>query len=344
MIKTSFRHSLLGLCLFGLTACSYSFDKNTKAEDEQASIYPAATIGVTISSIETNPFFQNSYKAFETLSKEQSAITLLLDAANDNQQLQLKQLEDMKNKGAKAFVINLVDVNQGGAVIDKYCQEMVLVFFNRNPGEKNLAKCDNAYFVDGDAVQAGLLQGLSVLEKWEANPQWDKNKDGKIQYAILKGIPNHAGSEARTTWVASTMQNYPSLGVPTERIFSDFAMFKTDMAKDTVNQWSNEPDFGRVEVIVANNDSMALGAAEALQAKNINLPIFGIDATADAREAIKNNKMTSTVVNDYQSQVETATRLAANLVAGQPPLLGIGYQMEHKTIRVPYQTLETNLQ
>lgn len=335
-----FNKKYLNLCILvgfvgSLVGC-WS-DKKTTVE---TSAYPVSTVGMSMSSIETNPFFQGAYQAYEAQAKNEPNLKLLIDSANNNQETQNRQLDDMVAKGAKSLVINLVDVGQGKAMIDKYCGRIHLVFFNRSPGDKNLASCPTAYFVDGDAVQAGVLQGLSVLEKWKKNPNWDKNKDGKIQFAMLQGIPNHAGAMARTKWAIGTMQNYPSLGIPVEQVFSDYANFNGEKAKELMNSWLLSPDFDKVEVILANNDTMALGASQVLKDNNLKLPIFGIDATNDAKKAITAGDMTATVFNDYANQARASLRLASNLSAGVEPLVGIDYKMEHKVIRVPYQELK----
>ncbi|WP_348637080.1 galactose ABC transporter substrate-binding protein [Moraxella lacunata] len=267
-------------------------------------------------------------------------MTAFLNNANDNQDVQNQQIEEMISQGAKALVINLADVNQGGAIIGKYCNQVALVFFNRNPGDKALAKCQNAYFVDGDATQAGVLQGLKVLELWKENPDWDKNKDGKIQFAMLEGLVGHAGAQARTKWAISTMESYPELGIPVESVFHEHAMFNKEIAKETVSRWALSPAFGRVEIILANNDAMALGASGALSERQINLPIFGIDATSEALDAIKADRMTATVLNDATNQAKVALRLASNLAADVSPLNGIDYRMEYRVIQVPYQEVQ----
>lgn len=318
-----------------LTACSTATQPN--ATTAGVAQYPFSTVGMSMSSIENNPFFQGAYQSYETEAKNQPNLTLLINHANNDQATQDKQLDEMVTKGAKALVINLVDVNQGKAVINKYCGKVGLVFFNRNPGDKHLASCPTAYFVDGDATQAGVLQGLKVLETWKNNPNWDKNKDGVIQFAMLEGIPNHAGTMARTKWSIGTMQNYPSLGIPVEKVFQDYGMFNANKAKDLLDTWTTLPDFAKVEVILANNDSMALGAVQSLKEKGIKLPIFGIDATQDALKSIQAGEMTATVINDFESQAQTSLRLASNLSAGVDPLQGIEYKMVHNIIQVPYK-------
>lgn len=324
----------LVLAVLGLTAC-----QETDTAETVADTFPTATVGVTLSNT-TNPFFKAAYDAFEAEGQAHSALTLALNVANDDQATQFAQYDKMIADGAKALVINLADVTQGMEVVSRYCDKVGLVFFNRSPSDKALATCPNAYFVDGDATQAGVLQGLKVLELWKQNPDWDKNKDGIIQYAMVEGIPNHAGAMARTKWAVGTLENYPNLGVPVEKVLQDYAMFNKDKATELMDVWTALPEFEKVEVVLANNDNMALGASAALKNKGIKLPIFGIDATADGLAAVKAGDITATVLNDATAQAKTSLRLAANLASGTEPTAGIEYRMQYKVIFVPYQEVK----
>lgn len=104
--------------------------------------------------------------------------------------------------------------------------------------------------------------------------------------------------------------------------------------------WTALPEFEKVEVVLANNDNMALGASAALKNKGIKLPIFGIDATADGLAAVKAGDITATVLNDATAQAKTSLRLAANLASGTEPTAGIEYRMQYKVIFVPYQEVK----
>lgn len=329
---------LLATSLCALTMLSACLELG-KTPDETMDTYPTATVGITVSNT-TNPFFRSAYEAYEAESKAHAGLTVIMNVANDNQAVQFAQYDEMIAKGAKALVINLADVTQGGEVIKRYCNKVGLVFFNRNPGDKALASCPSAYFVDGDATQAGVLQGLKVLELWKQNPSWDKNRDGIIQYAMLEGIPGHAGAMARTKWAVGTLEHYPNLGVPVESVLQDYAMFNKSRATELVNGWLQHPDFGRVELILANNDSMALGASVALKPKGVKLPIFGIDATTEGLRAVQAGDITATVLNDAVAQAQTSLRLAANLASGIQPETGINYRMQYKVIQVPYQEVQ----
>lgn len=323
----------------GIALCAACSPQNENSASHTA--YPATTVGISMSATETNAFFKDMYQSFEAAAKEQPSLKFFLQQANNDQNLQYQQLDGMIAQGAKALVVNLVDVSVGQEFVNKYCaQGIPVVYINRSPGDKNLAGCHNSYFVDGDAALAGVIQGLQVLKHWKANPQWDKNRDGVISYALLEGIPNHAGAMARAKWSVGTMQNYPTLGLPVQKIFQETALFRRDKAAEVVENWIQTPEFNQIEVLLANNDNMAIGAIDALKKHNIQLPVFGIDGSRAGTDMVRSGDMVATVFNDYDNQARAALRLAANLAAGEEMMNGIDYRMEYKVINVPYQDPE----
>lgn len=328
-----YKQHILGLVVASLLLSACSKSEN----DTSNSAYPKTQVGVAVSTIETSAYRDGFYNYAKSVGESQSNLAVMVDQAGNDQATQNKQIEDMVNKGAKALVINMVDITQGEELVNRYCGKVPMVFFNRSPGEKVIANCEKAYFVDGDPAQAGVLQGLEVLKHWSNHPEWDKNKDGKIQFAIVKGIPGHFSGKARSQWAIGTMENYPSLGVPVQEIMSDFGLFQALETKNIANRWVLNPSFSQVEVILANNDTMALGVVEVLKEKNIKLPVFGIDASTDGLKAVERGDMVATVYNDYQAQTATALRMASNLATGLPVGENLAYKLDYKTVYVPFK-------
>lgn len=46
-----------------------------------------------------------------------------------------------------------------------------------------------------------------IAKHWAANQGWDLNKDGQIQFVLLKGEPGHPDAEARTTYVIKELND-----------------------------------------------------------------------------------------------------------------------------------------
>ncbi|MCG6451033.1 substrate-binding domain-containing protein, partial [Vibrio parahaemolyticus] len=150
-----------------------------------------------------------------------------------------------------------------------------------------------------DSKESGIIQGDLISQQWKANPSWDKNGDGVLQYVMLKGEPGHPDAEARTTYSVKTINEN---GIKTEQLHMDTGMWDTAMAKDKMDAWLSGPNGAKIEVVIANNDGMAMGAVEALRGAGAKTPVFGVDALSEALALVKSGDMAGTVLNDADSQ------------------------------------------
>ena len=77
----------------------------------------------------------------------------------------------------------------------------------------------------------------------------------------------------------------------------------------------------KIELVLANNDDMALGALDAYEKLNYTesaLPVFlGIDGTDVGLEAVRDQRLAGTVYNDKEGQAAAMAKLAIALVTGQ---------------------------
>ena len=97
-----------------------------------------------------------------------------------------------------------------------------------------------------------------------------------------------------------------------------------------------------IEVILANNDDMALGAADALKARGIdsqsdNWPvILGVDGTDVGLKAVEKGELLGTVLNDAKGQAQGMLELAGSFILKKD--LSPEYTLQDgKYIRLPYQ-------
>jgi len=179
-----------------------------------------------------------------------------------------------------------------------------------------------------------IIQGELIAKQWAANPQWDLNGDGVIQFVLLKGEPGHPDAEARTEYVVSTLNDK---GYKTEQLHLDTAMWDTAMAKDKMDAWVSGPDGDNIEVVIANNDGMAMGAVESLKANGKSkLPVFGVDALSEALAMVRSGQMAGTVLNDAPNQAAATYQLTRNLALGKPAAEGTQWNLVNKVVRVPY--------
>jgi len=291
-------------------------------------------IGVTIYKYDDN-FMSVVRKAIEKEAKAAPDIKLLMNDSQNDQSKQNDQIDVLIAKGVKALAINLVDPAAAPGVISKAkANNIPVVFYNKEPSRQALDSYDKAYYVGTDSKESGVIQGELIAKHWKANPAWDLNKDGQIQYVLLKGEPGHPDAEARTTYVIKTLNEKE--GIKTDQLQLDTAMWDTAQAKDKMDAWLSGPNANKIEVVIANNDAMAMGAVEALKAHNKKIPVFGVDALPEALALVKSGQLAGTVLNDADNQAKATFDLAKNLAAGKPATEGTPYKLVDKVVRIAY--------
>ncbi|ACN85005.1 galactose/glucose ABC transporter substrate-binding protein MglB [Brachyspira hyodysenteriae] len=297
------------------------------------------TIGVTIYRYDDN--FMSFYRRnIET--RISGKANLIINDSQNNQAQQNDQVDVMIQKDSKALAINLVDPQAAQTIIDKAkTKNIPVVFFNKQPSAEAMASYDKTWYVGTTPEESGDMQGKIVVDTWKANPAWDKNGDGIIQYALLKGEPGHPDAEARTSHVTLYVTNN---GLKVEKLEEQTAMWDTAKAKDIVDAWIQK--YGdKLEYIFCNNDAMALGALQAVQALGYNkegdttkfIPIVGVDAIPDMINEIKKGTVVGSVLNDPVGQSQALVDITLNVAAGKDPLDGTTWTLDEvKAVRVPY--------
>ncbi|MGR5176645.1 galactose/glucose ABC transporter substrate-binding protein MglB [Vibrio parahaemolyticus] len=291
------------------------------------------TVGFTIYKYDDN-FMSVVRQAIEKEAGQDSDTRILMNDSQNSQSMQNDQVDVMLARGVQALAINLVDPAAAPTIIQKAKMDDVpIVFYNKEPSAKALASYDKAYYVGTDSKESGIIQGDLIAQQWKANPTWDKNGDGVLSYVLLKGEPGHPDAEARTTYSVKTINEN---GIKTEELHMDTGMWDTAMAKDKMDAWLSGPNGSKIEVVIANNDGMAMGAVEALKGAGADIPVFGVDALAEALALIKSGEMAGTVLNDADSQAKATFELARNLANGKEATEGTQWELNDKVVRVPY--------
>lgn len=293
-------------------------------------------IGVTIYKYDDN-FMSFVRRAIE--KNADGTATLELNDSQNDQAKQNEQVDLMISKGVNSLAINLVDPQAASTIIGKAKDAgLPLVFFNKEPNAADMASYDKCWYVGTASKEAGIIQGELILEAWKANPNWDKNGDGVMQYVLLKGEPGHPDAEARTTYAVSTVTD---AGVAVEELELQTGMWDTVKAKELMDTWLSKHG-DAIEFVIANNDGMALGAVSSLQAEGYFtgdkfMPVVGVDAIPDVLTKIEEGTMVGTVLNDAANQGKATVDLARNVAQGKDPLEGTEWTLDDtKAVRVPY--------
>lgn len=91
----------------------------------------------------------------------------------------------------------------------------------------------------------------------------DKNGDGILQYVMLEGEMGHQDTILRSDYVLQTIEDG---GVKLQKLDAETADWMRSRADAIMEQWIAEMG-DEIELVLCNNDDMALGAADALKEK-----------------------------------------------------------------------------
>ena len=252
--------------------------------------------------------------------KESKDMKILVSVKNgDNDQRDQDELvEEMIAAGCDVLCVNLVDRTAPSDIIKAARQEKIpVIFFNREPVKEDLMQWDQLYYVGCDAKQSGEMQGEIAADYLKAHPGADKNQDGKIQYVLLEGEAGHQDAISRTDCSVKTLIEN---GIELEKLSYQFADWNRGQAENRMSQLIDH--YGtEIELVISNNDEMALGAVEAYRKVGYirkDWPvIFGIDGLEDALEAVKAGEMQGSIYNDRVDQAKEMAKMAVTLFEGK---------------------------
>lgn len=277
----------------------------------------------------------NEYAA-EKEEETEVAINIEVYNASDSQSTQNDQVREMLSDGCDVICVNLVDRTEPTTIIDMAEKEDVpVIFFNRELVAEDLERWNRLYYVGAKAFESGIMQGEIAADTFKSHPEVDKNGDGVFQYIVLEGEAGHQDAIVRTEYSVSTLVEN---GVGVEKLGYAIANWNRAQAQTKMTQILAE--FGEsIELVLANNDDMALGAIDALKASDYEREMWpvvvGIDGTDVGLEAVADGEMVGTVYNDKEGQAKAMLNLAYALAVGDD-LTDLCLE-DSKYIRLPYE-------
>ena len=341
---------LLALVMvFSLAACG---EAGSNAEGGEVAVF-WYTFGDT---------YLSSVRAAMNASFEAAGVNYHDYDANGSQTTQTEQIQTAITNGASCLVVNIVDASSDDAtqaIIDLAKNaDLPLVFFNRSVSEELVSAYEKAAYVGTDYTMAGHMQGAMigdyVLTNYDAI---DLNADGTITYVMFKGQEGNMEADARTQYgVEDADAVLTEAGKPALKFYDEANGSK--YLVDQNGSWSategqnymqtilaqySEANGNMVELVIANNDDMALGAIAALQAAGYNveggkyIPVFGVDATDAAKAKIADGSMTGTIKQDAEGMANAVVQIAQNLVAGVGTFDNVNGDLEGTwRVNIPY--------
>ena len=349
---------LAGLLALAMTAtlfagCGGSNDAPANNNDASTGTETAGTAG-TESDVKVSVFWYDESDVYLStvrteLNEELDALGVEYDnqfAAND----QAKQIDQIKTAiagGSNLLIVNVVTSGAPDTAEDILAAagDIPVIFFNRAIGTDGsdvtvLSENPTACFIGTDAPEAGHMQGKMVGEYVLANYDTvDLNGDGVISYAMMKGDEANIEAIYRTQFgVEDANAVLTAAGKPELKYFDEQAT--TNYQVDLGGAWSaqaatdymitnlvsfNEANGNMIELVICNNDGMAEGVVATLQANGYNtegkhmIPVFGVDATDNAKSLIAEGAMTGTVKQDADGMAAAIAQTLTGIAGGLAP-------------------------
>nr|WP_297706790.1 substrate-binding domain-containing protein [uncultured Butyrivibrio sp.] len=305
---------------FSLVGCSDKTRSELKNGAAELSSYSDVKIGVCIYQLDDNfmSLFRDELVRY-LLSQGFSEDNIIIYGSDNNQAVQLSQVEDLLGEDVDALIINPVNASVAHTITDMATQKSVpLVYINREPsGDEENRWVDNDYkvtYVGCDARQSGIYQGEILLEL--GMDKLDVNKNDVLEYYMIEGAPENVDAGFRTMYSVSTLQN---AGIETKCLLDEVGNWDRMTAENITSKGLDQnlvPD-----VIICNNDAMALGAIEAVRNAGLkpgeDVFIVGVDALPEAVSEIKNGSLCGSVFNDFILQSHEAADACIRYLKGE---------------------------
>jgi ABC-type sugar transport system substrate-binding protein len=219
------------------------------------------------------PFFVHMVKIAEEKAAELD-IELIVQDGQDDSATQSANLEAAIAQGVDGIVISPRNEALAPAIQAVIDAGIPIVTIDRAvEGVEVLGH------VGADNVRGGEIQGEYLIEILP--------EGGNI--IELQGTVGASAAIDRSAGFNSVIADHPEY----EIVFQQSAEFGRDMGLTVTEQaLQANPD---ADAIVAANDDMALGAAEALAGAGLDIPIIGFDALPEALHAIQDGTMDATI-------------------------------------------------
>lgn len=269
----------------------------------------AEKVGVSIVNFDNN--FQTLLRqGIEARAGEVGVDVQIEDAQNDSAK-QLDQINNFIASGVDAIIVTLVDTAASPAITAAADAAGVpLVYVNLEPQDISALPAKQAY-VGSNEIESGTLGAFEACKLLRGQLK----SNGANGYIIM-GSLSHQAAVQRTKDVEDVvgmdMCNFIKI---TDKQSSEWSR---DNANNLMTNWLSTGEVP--DVVFANHDDSAIGAILALKAANVpmeDVVVVGVDATADALQAMQAGDLDVTVFQNAKAQGGGGLDIAMKLVKGE---------------------------
>lgn len=276
-----------------LGACSMSPNGDDSSSSDKKSSSDETKIGMSVSTL-NNPFFVTLSDGAKDEAKKEKVDLTVVDA-QDNASKQASDVEDLIQQNVDLIIINPTDSEAIASAVEA-------------------ANAANIPVITVDRASEGGEVVSHIASDNEAG--------GKMAAEYLEEVIGKGAKVAQLEGVAGS-------SAATERGAGFESIAKKDfdiVASQTANFNRSEgltvmenilQSNGDIEGVFAQNDEMALGAIEAIEASGKDIKVVGFDATDDGVKAVEDGKMIATIAQKPTEIGETAIEVAVKSLNGE---------------------------
>lgn len=246
----------------------------------------------------SNAFTMELSDAVKTQAEELGYELIINDASQDAAK-QTNQIETAVTQGIDGIIIEPVSVDGIVSAVKSAKEAGVpVVIVNQQISEPSAADC----YVGANAADSGEILMTQAM----------KDLDGKGNIATLLGPMGSDGQVGRSEGFKRVLDQNPDATV----VFENTADWDTDKALKLSENWLQA---GKdIKAIVAQNDNMAAGASKAIADAKLEgqILVYGIDATPEGLQAVKDGKLAATVSQGTTQQGIEAAKACVTLIEG----------------------------
>jgi inositol transport system substrate-binding protein len=265
-------------------------------------------IGVTLLNV-SNEFIVMLQKAMDARAKE-LGVKLIINDAQRNAERQIQQAESFIAQKVDAIIVNPCEVEASSPAVDKALAAGIPVV-NVNSETRS---APTAFVGSRDEESAQIAMEFIA-----------KRLNGKGNVVMMHGFMGQAAQIKREKGARDVLAKYPDLKL----IADQTAEWDRAKAMSLMENWI-QAHGEKLQAVFAQNDEMAMGALLALEQAKLKekVIVVGVDAIADALQAVKAGRLDATVFQDAEGQGRGAVETAVKILRKEP------YE---KQVMIPFQ-------
>ena len=212
-------------------------------------------------------------------------VTLIVNDGNKDAARQVGQIESLIAQGIDGIIVEAVSVDGIQPAVN-LAKEVGVPLVTVNQKATNQ---ENAVSFVGVSHEDG-----GELEMAEAA----KAVGGKGTVALLLGPMGSDAQIGRSVGYKKVLDRNPGMKV----VFEQTANWDTEAALRLMENWLQTGT--KIDVVVAQNDGMALGALKAVEDAQLQkeIKVYGLDAVPDALAAVQDGRLTGSVSQNTSAQ------------------------------------------